>query len=89
MMRVKNHHTPPTILPDRDLREGGGGGGQRDMRAGCSILHTDSGVEVAMPLESTASCVESGYHTPRIDINAQPQSIDLGFMSNLTHIPQC
>lgn len=39
MMRVKNHQTPPTILPDKDLRErneekasegeseGGGGGG--------------------------------------------------------------
>lgn len=35
MMRVKNHQTPPTILPDKDLREiergrrwGGGGGGE-------------------------------------------------------------
>ena len=79
MMRVKNHQTPPTILPDRDLREREGGG-QKDVRAGCSILHTDKGMEAAMPLESTDSCLESvylqsGYHTPRIDINAPPQSI--------------
>jgi len=33
MIRVKNHHTPPTIRPDRDLRERGSEGErQRDNR---------------------------------------------------------